>query len=249
MPIHDWTKVSSGIFHAFHVAWIGEIQKSLNSGRLPDGYYALAEQVASKMVPDVLTLRQPALPSKASLPITEQSGGGIAVVAEPPRMAITETLKFSSTPLVPQRRISIRHVSDDRVVAILEIVSPGNKDKTFAVEQFVDKAVVAFGEGIHIVTIDLFPPGKLDPCGLHALIWSRLGGSEYIPPKGRPLTLAAYNAGTATCYVEPTAPGSALVDPPLFLTSQTRVNAPLEQTYMAAYEGLPSRWKQVIESR
>ena len=61
MPIHDWTKIPTGISHAFHVAWIGEIQTSLNSGRLPDGYYALPEHVASHRVPDVLTLRQPSV--------------------------------------------------------------------------------------------------------------------------------------------------------------------------------------------
>jgi hypothetical protein len=26
MPVHDWTRVEAGIFHAFHVAWIPEIQ-------------------------------------------------------------------------------------------------------------------------------------------------------------------------------------------------------------------------------
>jgi hypothetical protein len=46
MPVHDWTQVEAGIFHAFHVAWIGEIQKRLNAGMLPKGYYALAEQHA-----------------------------------------------------------------------------------------------------------------------------------------------------------------------------------------------------------
>jgi hypothetical protein len=44
MPVHDWPRVEAGIFHDFHVAWIGELRKSLNSGLLPEGYYALAEQ-------------------------------------------------------------------------------------------------------------------------------------------------------------------------------------------------------------
>src|SRR5579872_4893945 len=27
MPVHDWTRVEAGIFHAFHVAWVPELQR------------------------------------------------------------------------------------------------------------------------------------------------------------------------------------------------------------------------------
>ena len=43
VPIHDWTRVPPGIWHDFHVAWIGEVRKQLNGGLLPDPFYALAE--------------------------------------------------------------------------------------------------------------------------------------------------------------------------------------------------------------
>jgi hypothetical protein len=35
---------------------------------------------------------------------------------------------------------------------------------------------------------------------------------------------------------------------PLFLDSDHYVTVPLESTYVAAYEGLPDRWKWVLES-
>ncbi len=35
MPFHDWTRVEPGIFHDFHLAWIGELRRALNSGLLP----------------------------------------------------------------------------------------------------------------------------------------------------------------------------------------------------------------------
>jgi len=38
MPIHDWTRVSAGTFHAFHHFWFGEISKGLNAGILPPDY-------------------------------------------------------------------------------------------------------------------------------------------------------------------------------------------------------------------
>jgi hypothetical protein len=41
MPIHDWTRVDAGIFHAFHHGWIEELARALNRGVLPNEHYAL----------------------------------------------------------------------------------------------------------------------------------------------------------------------------------------------------------------
>src|SRR5271169_6642212 len=57
MPIHDWTRVDAGIFHAFHHGWIEELARALNRGVLPSDYYALPEQHAAGFGPDVLTLQ------------------------------------------------------------------------------------------------------------------------------------------------------------------------------------------------
>jgi hypothetical protein len=56
MPIHDWTRVDAGLFHAFHQDWIGVLVRALNSGVLPRDYFALREQSIRDPVPDVLTL-------------------------------------------------------------------------------------------------------------------------------------------------------------------------------------------------
>ena len=39
MPVHDWTRVDAGIFHAFHHDWITEISRALNCDLLPAAYY------------------------------------------------------------------------------------------------------------------------------------------------------------------------------------------------------------------
>src|SRR5436309_163124 len=57
MPIHDWTRVDAGIFHHFHHGWIEEIARALNAGLLPEDHYAMAEQFAAGLGPDVLTLQ------------------------------------------------------------------------------------------------------------------------------------------------------------------------------------------------
>jgi hypothetical protein len=45
----------------------------------------------------------------------------------------------------------------------------------------------------------------------------------------------------------PTLKAEPLEDIPLLLDERHTVSLPLEQTYLAAYEGVPRRWKPVIE--
>ena len=40
MPVHDWTRVSDGAFHDVHLTWMALLWIALNSGVLPEGYYA-----------------------------------------------------------------------------------------------------------------------------------------------------------------------------------------------------------------
>ncbi|HEY7119086.1 MAG TPA: DUF4058 family protein [Tepidisphaeraceae bacterium] len=254
MPIHNWTLVSAGTFHAFHTSWIAEIQRSLNGGLLPQEYYALAEQVAGEIVPDVLTLQDLGGGSGgtgASLRKSDElnsGGGGIALAEAPPRVAMTDTITESMLLAARRRQLVIRHTTGDRIVAILEIVSPGNKERRSELDVFIDKAVGTLDARYHLMLIDLFPPGPFDPRGIHGALWERLRGA-YNPPPGKSLTLASYRAaGPITCFVEPTAVGTPLIDMPLFLDPGHYVNVPLESTYLGAYEGVPRRWKAVIET-
>ena len=54
-------------------------------------------------------------------------------------------------------RILIRHPLG-HVVAVVEIVSPGNKDSRHSLRSFVEKAVTILRGGVHLLIIDLFPP-------------------------------------------------------------------------------------------
>ena len=57
----------------------------------------------------------------------------------------------------------------------------------------------------------------------------------------------AYSAGPRmTAYIEPLAVGDPLTPMPLFLTPSTYVTVPLEETYLAAYCGVPRRWREVL---
>src|SRR5581483_2311790 len=115
------TRVEDGIFHAFHVAWLPEPQKTLNSGLLPEGYYALAEQHAGRAIADVLTLHvSPARQTPEQLPLPPATGG-IAVAEAPPRVRRKQTVDPAE--LTRRRTLAIRHVSGHRLVSMIEILS------------------------------------------------------------------------------------------------------------------------------
>ena len=244
MPIHDWTRVTAGTWHDFHVAWIAEIRNVLNGGLLPQDYYAQAEQIAGPMGPDVLTLQEFDTTAPAFPPTS--NNGGLAVATAPPRLRITAEAEMNDY-VLKRRTLVIRHTSGDRIVALLEIVSPGNKSSRHAMRSFVEKAVEALYRGYHLLIIDLFPPGQRDPNGIHAAIWGEFADNPAPLPPDEPLTLASYSAGpTKRAYVEPTAVGRELIDVPLFLTPEVYVNVPLEATYQGAYRGVPRKWRAVL---
>lgn len=247
MPVHDWTLVDAGTFHAFHVAWVTHLSEALNGGLLPSGYYAMPEQHGGKLVADVLTLQMPPAPSplRPSRPTAE---GGVAVAEAPPR--VRQVLSLASAYRRMRRTLAIRHVSGHRIVALVEIVSPGNKDRLTHIEEFVDKVQAALEREIHVVVVDLFPPGANDPQGMHAVISERFTDELYSLPPGEPLTLASYvGDSTPQAYLEHLAIGTPLVEMPLFLDLDRYINLPLETTYMAAYQGMPEFWREVLEGK
>ena len=175
---------------------------------------------------------------------------GYHALAQPqPDRAEDATTDEPAAYALKRRTIAIRRDHDDALVALIEIVSPGNKSARRALETFVEKAVESLYRGYHLLVVDLFPPGPRDPNGIHAAIWGEISDEPFALPADEPLTLAAYSAGERKIgYIEPTAAGRALIDMPLFLTPDEYVNVPLEQTYLAAYRGVARRWREVLEA-
>ncbi len=251
MPIHDWTRVGAGTWHAFHLSWISEIQNALNDGRMPNDYYAQAEQIIGPMGPDVLTLQESSDSDFDQLESSSSVGvnyGGILVASRPPQMRLSAQAEMNDY-VLKRRTLVIRHSSGDRIVALLEIVSPGNKSAKHALATFVEKAVEALYRGYHLLVIDLFPRGPRDPQGIHGAIWEQLSDDPVQLPPDEPLTLVTYAAGsTKQAYIEPTAIDRDLIDMPLFLTPESYVLVPLEETYRKAYQGVARRWRKVLEA-
>ncbi len=239
MPSHDWTRVRANRFHDFHQTWSIAIRNALNAGRLPGGYFAMVEQKMGGPEADVITLEL--------TPPNSPTVGGVAVEVQPPKTRFitrTEAAGYARK----ADRITVRHPDGD-VVAVIEIVSPGNKDSRHAIRDFARKAVALLEAGVHLLIVDLFPPSTRDPQGIHKVIWDRLHDEPFELPPDKRLTLAAYEAGAETvAYVDPVAVGEPLPDMPLFFAPGRYVPCPLEATYQTAWEQFPAPLKQPLET-
>jgi hypothetical protein len=241
MPVHDWTLVDAGLFHHFHQRWIGELCDALNEGRLPSDFFALVEQNIRGPIPDLLTLKFS--PDKADS--SPESNGGIAVATAPPRTRFTKKTEADGY-FRKSDRITVRH-RHGKVVAVIEIVSPGNKASRAAFRDLVEKIADLVYQGIHVLIIDLFPPGPRDPNGIAKAIWDEFAIEEFEAFPDKPLTLASLDAGSIReMHVEPFAVGDMLSEMPLFLKPGAYVFVPLEATYQETWEKFPAPMKKLL---
>jgi hypothetical protein len=240
MPVHDWTRVPSGLFHHFHQDWSIEIARALNRGRLPKGLSALVEQRAGPRETDVLAIESRPRPGDA------RGNGNVATMAPPATRIVCRTDKEIHA--VRANRILVRHHLG-RIVAVIEIVSPGNKDSRAALRDFLDKTVDCLRAGIHLLVVDLFPPTPRDPLGLHKAIWDEITEEEFAFPAGKDRVLASYETGgVRAAYVEPVGLGDVLPDMPLFLANDFYIQVPLEPTYQATWDASPEEMRLAVET-
>src|SRR4051794_9039387 len=129
MPIHDWSRVEAGTFHDFHQDWTIEIRRTLNRGLLPPDYLAMTDQRVDGMEPDVIAVRA----------VVPQAPGGLAVADAPPRARQVARVESDAEAYARRaNRIVVRHRLGP-VVAVIEVVSPGNKDSRHAIKAFTTK--------------------------------------------------------------------------------------------------------------
>src|SRR5438105_1583709 len=165
MPLHDWTRVPAGLFHHFHQDWSIEIARTLNRGMLPKGVSALVEQRSGPRESDVLAVER----HRKGIRSSESSG---LLMAEPPTAHVVRRTKKEIYAGRANRIVVKHHLG--RTIAVIEIVSPGNKDTPSALRDFTEKTIDFLRRGIHVLLVDLFPPTKRDPFGMHKAIWDEI---------------------------------------------------------------------------
>ncbi len=236
MPIHAWDRIDLKVFHGHHLAWMVEMKKALNGGLLPRNFYALIEDHAGNVTSDVL----------------HRYGGRRELSAcdtTPPR-AEAATKEYRSSQL--RRTLSIRHESQHRLVAMIEIVTRADKDRLQSVTDFCDKIVSALDHGVHVMMLDMHPAGLHDPEGMHAEIWKRLDPETEVEPlpDAAARTLASYRADAEIeAFLQHPRLAAPLPDLPLFLHPERYVSVPLEATYQDAYDSTPAFWRDIVEGR
>ena len=237
MPVHAWSHFDAGIFHDFRLSWCAEIGRFLNQCLPKFDCYALSEIPAQALDASGLDM----LGADRRL-VGGKSGSALRLVPEPSKFRSPEAWYAAKANV-----IRIRHVSDHRVVAVIEIVSPGNKRSRSAMASFVEKAVALVCGGVHLLIVDLLPPGPRDPQGLHPKVWDEFDESDFTLPLLEPLTLASYRAGyLPEAFVETTAVGRMLPEMPVFLTPEHYISLPLEASYMSAWSAAPTFLQEEI---
>lgn len=251
MPMHDWTRVEAGVYHMFHGAWLYAISHRLNDGLLPNGLYAMPEQRAGIYETDVLTLQAPV----AKLPPAPDLSSEYSPIRNSPSTSVLERERAA-----PEkrrgRRVVIRHISNHNVVAVIELVSPGNKSSRTEYDTFVSKAATLLNAGVHLLVIDPFAPPRRASNGLHASIWRRAARRRkdrppFMPTADRPLLAVSYCASRRrlTAAIEAFAVGAQVPSMPLFLTAEEdHIVLPLEATYDAAFREVPKVWREELEA-
>jgi hypothetical protein len=240
MPIHDWSQIHTGTYHFFHQRWIQDIAAALNSGGLPEGYFAMSEVNARGPIRDVLDLKDdPPIPPSGSV--------GISVRDYPPSARVITRGENTAGYARRADRLSV-YLQQGELIAVIEIVSPGNKDSTNGLGAFVRKAGKLLRRGVHLLIVDLFGPSVRDPQGIHPAIWSQFKEEPFELPPSKPLTVVAYSAGSEkVAYVENVAVGDPLPDMPIFLTPDHYVPCPLEATYQVTWGVFPGALKGPLE--
>ncbi len=241
MSIHAWSRVPSGLFHDFHPSWSIRIKDALNSGPLPKGVAALVEQRDGPRESDVL-----AIEARPKRHLGEELDVSIATLPPP----FTPIVRRTTNEIYASRanRIVVKHHLG-RIIAVIEIVSPGNKDSRAALRDFVEETVDCLRKGIHVLIVDLIPPTQRDPYGIQKVIWDEIIEEDFTFPDDKDLVLVSYKTGgERAADIEPVTVGDALPDMPLFLTNDLHVMVPLELTYQSTWDASPEELRIAVET-
>jgi len=139
---------------AFHSRWAVAIADALN-GRLPGDYFAEPQTSAgSRIEVDVATFDDG---SPAARHESEIAGGGTAVLTTPAR-AYSPPAPQASIPAIFPDSFEVRIFSREAgptLVAAIELVSPGNKDREDYRRAFASKCAAYLQQDVGLMVVDI----------------------------------------------------------------------------------------------
>jgi hypothetical protein len=222
MPLHDWTDRPG--WEGLHIFWMTEMARILRV-ELPPGYRAvigsspLVAIGATAVKPDVAVTNGSHPPRPKIAPL---------VTPEPDVEVAVATL---------QEDASVQVERDGRLVAVVELVSPRNKDRPTSREQYAARYLSYLQSGVHLLLVDVHrrPLGFSFP----QLIAASLQFELPVPPAP---SVVSYRVGASAAtggrmlavWQHPLIMGDPLPRMPLSLTLDEAVMIDLESTYARA---------------
>lgn len=243
VPIHDWSRVDPAYFHSFSLGWVCELSRSLNNGWLPSSYFSMTETLTQWRGPHLVQLPEPTVVRKAA----DDVGRSLSAFDVSPRVwAEVESMSADYA----EKAISVRPSETHHPVAAILFVTEANKRSSYRSRVFIERAVDIVRSGIHAAIIDLFATSDHVSFDVQHEIWRELMPEPLVRPANQPLCAISYRNGwTRTAYVQPSMVGDTLPELPLFISSDTYVPLPLEETYSTAWAALPEAVRRTIEGR
>jgi hypothetical protein len=171
-------------WESFHAAWAAEIMAWLNQ-RLPRRYFAtMYTHLGSEIAADVAEFERT---STSDGPRNGAANGGVAVETwAPPATTLAMPAVFPDDLEV---RVHDRE-RDLKVVAVVELVSPGNKDRPEMRRAFAVKCAAYLQRGIGVVAVDIVTSRHFN---LHNELVRLVGLAEpFLMAKDASLSAVAY---------------------------------------------------------
>jgi hypothetical protein len=224
MPLHDWTDLPG--WEGMHIFWMTEIARALR-GSLPPRYRAV---IGSS--PLVAVGVAPVKPDVVVTHSAQQPNGSPTAPAptafEPDVEVAVATLTEDATVLVER---------DGRLIAAVELISPRNKDRPSAREQYAARYLNYLRGGVHLLLVDVHRrPLEFG--------FAQLIATELDPALPAPVAPSAvsYRVGAAAAqggrmlgvWQHALVFGEPIPPMPLPLTPDTLVVVDLEATYSRA---------------
>ena len=224
---------------AFHGQWAGSIAAALNQGGLPPGYFAEALVRVGSIQVDVATFED----DEVSSPTPDDgegepaAGGGTAMLVAPAWAPPAPALTMPAQ--VPDDiEVRIFSEAEGDIVAAVELVSPGNKDRAEARRAFAAKCDVYLQRRVGLVIVDVVTSRRSN---LHdELVRLRGLDESTLFPDDPPLYASAYrpvrhkSLARIDVWFAPLAVGASLPTLPLAIRGAGCFPLNLEAAYQDA---------------
>jgi hypothetical protein len=216
-------------WESFHAVWCSSIMARLNESVLPSGYFAETQvHVGSRVEVDVATIEGPSPPrAPRNGPAATLTMGAWAPPAPPLLLSTVFPDEFE-----------VEVFAGANLVAAIELISPGNKDRPETRQAFAAKCSSYLQVGIGLVIVDVVTDRLAN---LHDELMTLMGQPDTARfPSATGLYAVAYRparreAGDQIdCWPTPLALGEPLPVLPLSLRGGATLPLDLEVTYAEA---------------